>query len=174
MSPTPRAMIYGANGYTGRLIARHAVERGLRPVLAGRNREAITALAVQLGCEAASFDLHQAAQIAEHLRGFSAVLHCAGPFSRTARPMMDACLLAQADYLDITGEIDVILAAVLRDEQAQQAGVALIPAVGFDVVPSDCLAAMLAERLPGACVLQLAFSSAGPKLAISGQVASPR
>ncbi len=161
MSSTPRAMIYGANGYTGRLIARHAVERGLKPVLAGRNREAIATLAAELGCEAVDFELQQPAQIADHLRGISAVLHCAGPFSQTARPMMDACLLAQADYLDITGEIDVILAAVSRGDRAKQAGVALIPAVGFDVVPSDCLAAMLSDRLPAARVLQLAFSGAG-------------
>jgi short subunit dehydrogenase-like uncharacterized protein len=74
---------------------------------------------------------------------------------------MDACLSTGTDYLDITGEIEVILAAASRDQRAKQAGVALIPAVGFDVVPSDCLAAMLAERLPGARVLQLAFSGAG-------------
>ena len=52
-------MIYGANGYTGRLIARHAVERGLKPVLAGRNREAVTALAAELGCHAVGFDSAQ-------------------------------------------------------------------------------------------------------------------
>ena len=161
MSQPKRALIYGANGYTGRLIARHAVERGLAPVLAGRNREAVTALAAQLGCAAATFSLDRPAQIAEHLSGVSAVLHCAGPFSQTARQMMDACIAVGADYLDITGEIDVILWAAERNDRARQAGVALLPAVGFDVVPSDCLAAMLAERLPGARVLQLAFSASG-------------
>ncbi len=159
MSQPPRAMIYGVTGYTGRLIARHAVDRGLKPVLAGRNYEAVGALAGELDCPAVSFNLQQTAQIAEQLKGFSAVLNCAGPFSQTARQMMDACLAAGTDYLDITGEIDVILGAAARGEHATQAGVALIPAVGFDVVPSDCLAAMLADRLPGARVLQLAFSS---------------
>jgi short subunit dehydrogenase-like uncharacterized protein len=154
-------MIYGANGYTGRLIARHAVERGLRPTLAGRNHEAVTALAAELECPAVSFSLEQPARIAEHVQGHAAVLHCAGPFSQTARQMMDACIAARADYLDITGEIDVILWAVARGERAAGAGVALLPAVGFDVVPSDCLAAMLHERLPQARVLQLAFSGTG-------------
>ncbi len=161
MSQPPRAMIYGVTGYTGRLIARHAVERGLRPVLAGRNPDQVARLAAELNCPSASFTLQNPAQVAEPLRGVSVVLNCAGPFSQTARPMMDACLTVGADYLDITGEIEVILAAAARDERAKQVGVALIPAVGFDVVPSDCLAAMLAERLPGARVLQLAFAALG-------------
>ena len=160
-SQPPRAMIYGANGYTGRLIARHAVERGLKPVLAGRNHQALMALSGELDCPAVSFGLHQPAQIAEQIKSFSVVLNCAGPFSRTARPMIEACLSVGTDYLDITGEIDVIELAAARSERAKQADVALIPAVGFDVVPSDCLAALLAERLPGAKVLQLAFSGTG-------------
>ena len=161
MNDTPRAMIYGANGYTGRLIAARARKRGLKPTLAGRNPQAIGALAAQLDCPAVSFSLHQAAQVAEYLKGYAAVLHCAGPFSQTARPMMDACLATGTHYLDITGEIDVILWAAAQNERAKSAGVALLPAVGFDVVPSDCLAAMLADKLPAARVLQLAFSGTG-------------
>ncbi|MBI3839752.1 MAG: saccharopine dehydrogenase NADP-binding domain-containing protein [Planctomycetia bacterium] len=161
MSQPLRAMIYGVTGYTGRLIARHAVDRGLKPVLAGRNREAVAALAGELDCPAVSFSVQQPAQIAEQLQGFSAVLNCAGPFSQTAQPMMDACLATETDYLDITGEIDVIQWAAARGERARQSEVALIPAVGFDVVPSDCLAAMLADRISDARVLQLAFSSSG-------------
>ena len=61
-------------------------------------------------------------------------------------------------YLDITGEIPVIEAAASRHDRAVKAGVCLIPAVGFDVVPSDCLAAMLARRLPDATELILAFT----------------
>jgi short subunit dehydrogenase-like uncharacterized protein len=158
MNNTPRAMIYGANGYTGRLIARHAIERGLTPVLAGRNGEAVSRLATSLGCPAAQFEIGSAAQLEKHLDGFAAVLHCAGPFSQTARQMMDACISVGASYLDITGEIDVIEWGHESHERARAAGIALIPAVGFDVVPSDCLAAMLADRLPGARVLQLAFT----------------
>ncbi len=161
MNSAPRAMIYGANGYTGRLIARRAVERGLKPLLAGRNYEAVAALGAELDCPVVAFGLHQPSQIAERLQGISAVLHCAGPFSQTARQMMDGCLAAGADYLDVTGEIDVIEWGAARGQRAKQAGVALIPAVGFDVVPSDCLAAMLAERLPGAKTLQLAFHATG-------------
>jgi len=154
-------MIYGANGYTGRLIAALAVERGLNPVLAGRNAQAVGTLADKLGCQYDSFELSSPLQIAGHLHGISAVMHCAGPFSQTAAQMMDACISAKADYLDITGEIEVILAGAERSERAKVAGVAVLPAVGFDVVPSDCLAAMLSDRLPGARVLQLAFAALG-------------
>ena len=154
-------MIYGANGYTGRLIAEEAVARGHRPILAGRNRAAVEALADKLNCRSQIFDLDAPAQLSAQLAGLTAVVHCAGPFSATARPMMDACLAAACSYLDITGEIDVIEAGHQRHERAAAAGIALMPAVGFDVVPTDCLAATLAAELPSATHLQLAFDGDG-------------
>ncbi len=157
MNPHAGWMIYGANGYTGRLIAEEAVRRGGKPVLAGRRREAIEGLAGQLGCEARVFSLATPQETARRLAGCSLVLNTAGPFSTTAAPMMDACLLAGSHYLDITGEIDCIEGAAARHAQALERGICLIPAVGFDVVPTDCLAAMLAQRLTDATHLQLAF-----------------
>ena len=154
-------MIYGANGYTGRLIAEEAVRRGMKPTLAGRSGRKIEDLAGELGCPGRVFALEDADRVAKHLAGHRAALHCAGPFSATAGPMMQACLAAGVHYLDITGEISVIEAAAALDDQARQAGVTLLSAVGFDVVPSDCLAAMLASRLPGATHLQLAFTGTG-------------
>lgn len=154
-------MIYGANGYTGRLIAEEAIRRGARPILAGRSSGAIAQLAHRLDCPSRVFALDRADEIATHLAGMKMVLHCAGPFSATATPMMDACLQARCSYLDITGEIDVIEAAATRHQAAREAGITLMPAVGFDVVPSDCLAATLAAELPGATQLQLAFTAFG-------------
>jgi short subunit dehydrogenase-like uncharacterized protein len=151
-------MIYGANGYTGRRIAEEAVARGGRPILAGRNVREIGSLAERWGCPSRVFALEDRRQAVEQLQGVPAVLHCAGPFSATGEPMMNACLEAGVNYLDITGEIAVIEAAAARQDRALQAGVSLLPAVGFDVVPSDCLAAMLAERVPEARQLQLAFT----------------
>lgn len=161
MSDGPQAMIYGANGYTGRLIAAEAVRQGLKPILAGRHRNDLEALARDLKCASRVFGLDHAAAIAAQLEGVSAVLNCAGPFSQTAAMMMEACLQAQVHYLDITGEIDVLEAAAALDRRAKEAGVAIVPAVGFDVVPSDCLAAMLAEKLSAATTLLLAFSGGG-------------
>jgi short subunit dehydrogenase-like uncharacterized protein len=153
-------MIYGANGYTGGLIAREAVRRGGRPILAGRKRAEIETLAAELDCEARVFDLEQT-DWPSALGGMRLVLNCAGPFSRTAAAMIDGCLQCRTHYLDVTGEIDVIEMAAGRDRQAREAGILLMPAVGFDVVPSDCLAKALAEQLPGATELLLAFESSG-------------
>jgi short subunit dehydrogenase-like uncharacterized protein len=157
MNPSATWMIYGANGYTGRLIAEEANRRGGKPILAGRRREAIEELADKLRCRARVFSLASVEATAAQLAGCSLVLNAAGPFSATAAPMMDACLSAGAHYLDITGEIDCIEAAAARHARAVEREVCLIPAVGFDVVPTDCLAAMLARRLPDATHLQLAF-----------------
>jgi short subunit dehydrogenase-like uncharacterized protein len=154
-------IIYGANGYTGELIAREAIARGLKPILAGRNQPALEKLARELSCPSRIFSLDKPEEAARHLHDVRAVLHCAGPFSVTARPMMEACLKARVNYLDITGEIDVIETAAALDPQAREAGVALLPAVGFDVVPTDCLAAILAAQLPSATHLILAFTGDG-------------
>jgi len=163
MSEPPPAMIYGANGYTGRLIAAEAVRQGLKPIVAGRDRRAVESLAAELRCPSRVFSLDDIATVARQLEGLSAVVNCAGPFSSTAAPMMEACLRAKLHYLDITGEIDVIEAAAALDDRAKQMGIAILPAVGFDVVPSDCLAAMLTEKLPSATKLLLAFGgNSGP------------
>jgi short subunit dehydrogenase-like uncharacterized protein len=152
-------MIYGANGYTGELIAREAARRGLKPVLAGRSADKIAPLAHELGLESRVFGLDDPATVAEQLRGIGLVLHCAGPFSATAAPMMDACLKAKAHYLDITGEIAVFELAQSKHAEAQQAGVVLCPGVGFDVIPTDCVAAALKKALPDATHLALGFDS---------------
>ncbi len=148
-------MIYGATGYTGGLAAEHAIERGLRPVLAGRDADALRRLAARLDLPHRAFGLGDRAALVKGLHGITAVLHAAGPFSITAAPMVKACLAAGAHYCDITGEIDVFEALAARDAGARAADVALMPGVGFDVVPSDCLAGHVAARLPGATRLRL-------------------
>ena len=156
-----RYLIYGANGYTGDLVAREAVRRGQRPILAGRNASTVAALAEELGLEHRAFGLDDARALDAGLEGMAAVLHCAGPFAHTFRPMAEACLRVKAHYLDVTGEIEVFEALAARDAEAQAAGVMLLPGTGFDVVPSDCLAAHLKRRLPSATHLALAFVTTG-------------
>lgn len=151
-------MIYGANGYSGRLIAREAVRRGHKPVLAGRNAAALEDLAVELGLSWRVFGLEQADSVAHALADMALVVNCAGPFSATAETMMDACLHSQTHYLDITGEIQVFEAAKGRDSQARKAGVVLLPGTGFDVIPTDCLARLLADKMPDAQHLSLGFA----------------
>jgi short subunit dehydrogenase-like uncharacterized protein len=154
-------LVYGANGYTGELVARRAVERGLRPVLAGRRAEALAALASELGLEARAFSLEDPAAVDQGLRGATVVLSCAGPFSRTSGPLVEGCLRGRAHYLDITGEVGVFAALAARDAEARAVGVMVLPGAGFDVVPSDCLAAHLSRRLPSATRLRLAFQPSG-------------
>jgi short subunit dehydrogenase-like uncharacterized protein len=154
-------VIYGSTGYTGRLIVAEAVRCGLRPVLAARNAEAVRAQAEPLGLEWHAAPIDDAAALDAAIKGATVVLHCAGPFSHTWRAMSDACLRARAHYLDITGEIAVFESLHARDTEARAAGIMLLPGAGFDVVPSDCLAAHLARRLPDATSLALAFASSG-------------
>ena len=154
-------MIYGANGYTGRLIAREAVKRGLKPVLAGRNRDEIAQLSGELGTLRRVFELASPAEVERNLDGIDVVLHCAGPFSRTARPMLEACLARRVHYLDITGEIDVFALCHGADARAREAGIVVLPGSGFDVVPTDCVAALLKQQLPDATHLVLAFEAGG-------------
>jgi short subunit dehydrogenase-like uncharacterized protein len=154
-------MLYGAGGYTAELVARHAVARGHRPVLAGRRAEPVFALAEELGLERRLFGLDEPARIDEALFGMGLVLHCAGPFARTSRPMVDACLRTRTHYLDVTGELAVCEALLARDREARDARVMLLPGCGFEVVPADCLAVRLKERLPGARRLALAYAGFG-------------
>ena len=154
-------LLYGANGYMGKLIAHLACERKLRPILAGRDRDAIEQLARELNLEHSIFSLDDSAAIDEALKTVAAVLHCAGPFSRTSKPMADACIRTQTHYMDITGEAAVIETLAARDEEAKANGVMLLPCVGFDVVPTDCLAAHLKRRLPSATSLALAIQGLG-------------
>jgi short subunit dehydrogenase-like uncharacterized protein len=152
-------LIYGANGYTGALIAREAVARGQRPLLAGRNVTSLATLAGELGLKYRAFSLDDPAAIDAGIKDMTLVLHCAGPFSHTAKAMADACLRMKTHYLDVTGEVAVFESLAARDQEAKDAGIALMPGVGFDVVPSDCLAAHLKQRLPSATQLTLGFLS---------------
>jgi short subunit dehydrogenase-like uncharacterized protein len=153
-------MIYGANGYTGKLIAQEAKRRGMTPVLAGRSAS-VAQLARELGFEHRVFDLSNAAAVRLALDGMQLVLHCAGPFSATCKPMLDGCLDVGVHYLDITGEIDVFAQCHAHGAQARERGILVMPGAGFDVVPTDCLSALLKQEMPDATHLVLAFEAGG-------------
>jgi short subunit dehydrogenase-like uncharacterized protein len=152
-----RWMIYGANGYTGALIAERAVAQGHRPILAGRSQPSIRALAENLGCEHRVFALERTDEVVEQLRDVQLVLNAAGPFIETSKRMVAACLRTRTHYLDLAGEIDAIESTYERDADARSTGCVLLPAVGFSAVPLDCLATRLCTELPGATQIELAF-----------------
>jgi saccharopine dehydrogenase (NAD+, L-lysine-forming) len=154
-------LIYGAYGYTGTLIAEEAVRRGHEPILAGRNPEKLEPLGDRLGLETRVASLNNPQRLRTLLNEGPAVLHCAGPFARTAPPMVAACLDTGTHYLDITGEIPVFQELASRSAEAEEQNVCLLPGVGFDVVPTDCLARGLAEQCPEANTLEIAIYSVG-------------
>ncbi len=155
-------LLYGATGFIGEEMARAAVAHGLRPLLAGRDAVRVAALADELGVEHRVFPLDDVAGIDEALRTVPAVLHCAGPYLHTAAAMVDGCLRTGTHYLDISGELPAYQAMARRDRDAVARGTMLLPGVGFDVVPTDCLALHLKVRLPTATHLTLAFHNRGP------------
>ncbi|GAP63203.1 hypothetical protein ARMA_1626 [Ardenticatena maritima] len=152
-------MVYGAYGYTGRLIVAEAVSRGYRPIVAGRNAEQVESVAQAYNLEARVVSLDDAGALRHALRDVDVVVHAAGPFVRTAMPMVEACLATQTHYVDITGEISVFEQIFARDEEARQAGVALLPGSGFDVVPSDCLAAYVASKIEQPIALEIGIAA---------------
>lgn len=156
-----RFLLYGAYGYTGYQIAAEAVRRGWQPILAGRNGPRLQALAERWGLPYRVVALDDEEGLRRALADVPVVLHCAGPFALTARPMVAACLATGTHYLDITGEVAVFEALAALDAEARAAGVMLLPGVGFDVVPSDSLAVHLKRRLPTATHLELAFVGLG-------------
>lgn len=152
-------LIYGANGYAGRLIVDEAMRRGLRPIVAGRDHEAIRTIAEHRGLDHRSFNLEDHWVLDEALRGVDLLLLTAGPFTETSQLALEACLRKRVHYVDITGEIEVFEAVYGRDAEARAQGIALLPGAGFDIIPTDCLARSLKDALPDATSLEIAFAS---------------
>lgn len=157
-------LLYGANGYTGELIARFAGRFGLQPVLAGRNEKAISTLAGQLQLPWCILSLENAAALLEQLTQTRVVVNAAGPYDITARPMVEACLQTGTHYIDLNGDMDVFTMLQSFDGPARERGIMLLPGAGFDVVPTDCLALWLKNQLPDADTLEIAFAIAGSRL----------
>ena len=154
-------LIYGSYGYTGQLIVDMAVKEGLRPILAGRDGKKLNDQAKKYDLGYRTFSLDEIGKLDSALQEAEAVLHCAGPFVHTFRQMAEACLRNKKHYVDISGEIPGFEALAEMDAQAKQAGIMLMPGAGFDVVPSDCLAAHVKQRLPSATRFRLFMGSVG-------------
>jgi short subunit dehydrogenase-like uncharacterized protein len=170
-------MLYGAAGYTGTLIAEQARQRGHQPVLAGRSAPAVTALAERLGLPCRELSLDDPAALTAALDDVPLVLNAAGPFLHTAAPLADACLRTGVHYLDIGNELQVFRALYDLDERARQAGVTIMPGVGFGVVATNCLARYVSDAVGGAAILQVAARAAtagqGPGVAATRQQNMP-
>ncbi len=167
---TGRALLYGASGYTGRLVAARLAGAGVPVVLAGRRPEAVRQVAEPLGLPWLAFELADSAALDAALAGVDVVLHAAGPFGQTAAPMLAACLRTRTHYLDLGGEWPVFAQIMAQGSAAEDAGVMLMPGVGLTIVATDCLLAMAKQRQPDAVKLRLGVSKA--QVVTRGSVAS--
>lgn len=156
-----RVLVYGCYGYTGRLIVDELLKLNIKPVLSGRDSDKVKELADRHGLEYDSCTSEELSGLLGRHPDIKVLLNCAGPFRYTAREAIRACIAAGVHYLDITGEIEVFELAASLSKEAEQAGVMLLPGTGFDVVPSDCLAAYMKQRMPEASHLELTLYSKG-------------
>lgn len=152
-------LIYGATGYSGGLVARLAAERGWAPIVAGRDAARVEAFARRLDVPARVTAVGDPDAVDRMLVGVGVLLNAAGPFSATAEPLLAACLRAGVHYLDLGAEVPAIERLATYADAARARGVMIMPAVGFDVVASDCLAVHVARRVPGATRLAIGITN---------------
>ena len=153
--------VYGSYGYTGQLVVEACKARNLKIILSGRNAESLKKQSEATGYPFEAVDTNDRTELTALLSKATVVIHCAGPFRHTAKAMADACLETKTHYTDITGEYEVFEMLAGYDQKGKSAGITIMPGTGFDVVPSDCLALHLKNRLPSATHLQLAFTALG-------------
>ncbi len=151
-------ILYGSYGYTGKIIAQECKTKNLNVILAGRNSEQLKKQSTETGYPFEVVDISDTPALKNLLRKGAVVIHCGGPFQYTAKAMADACLETKTHYTDITGEYPVFELLAGYDQKGKDAGITIMPGTGFDVVPTDCLALHLKNRLPSATHIQLAFT----------------
>lgn len=154
-------VVYGSYGYTGQLIIEQCLKKGLTVLLSGRNEELLSQQSTSTKYPYQTVDIDDATALDRLLEKAALVIHCGGPFKFSAKQMAEACLRTTTHYTDITGEYNVFELLANMDAKAKQKGIMILPGAGFDVVPSDCLALHLKNKLPSATHLQLAFISTG-------------
>jgi len=154
-------MIYGAYGYTGELLSYEALRRGHKPVLAGRSTEKLIPLAKKLNLDYIVFDLEDKNKIFNIVKDFDLIFNSAGPYKYTNDPMVKSCLKAGVNYLDITGEIPIMEKNFTYDKQARDQDITVISGVGFDVIPTDCMAKYVSEKIVNPTHLEIAIAGMG-------------
>ena len=149
-------MIYGAYGYTGKLIVEEALVRGYRPLIAGRSKDKLIPLAESLGLDWIVLDLDDSEKLKSIISKMDLVLNVAGPFIRTSEKIVKACIEGSTHYLDISNEIPVIQELFSNNQQAVDKGIALISGVGFGVVATNCLVKYVVEQAGDTVKIQCA------------------
>jgi short subunit dehydrogenase-like uncharacterized protein len=140
--------VFGATGYTGRLIAHDLQRNGLPLLLAGRDAAKLGALAEQLGgAETLVANVGDQASLDAMAARARVLINCVGPFVDFGEPVVRAAIAAGAHYVDTTGEQPFLHAMLVHDTWAKSQGVAVIPALAFEIALGDCGAALAAAEL---------------------------
>ncbi|EKD7759046.1 saccharopine dehydrogenase NADP-binding domain-containing protein [Shigella sonnei] len=156
-----KLMIYGASGYTGAMIARHAQDAGLTIIIAGRDPEKLAAMASELNVAFRALSLDDPDTIDSALNDIDALINCAGPFMHTAKPLISAAIRQKVHYLDVAAELDSYQLAEVFDETAAAAGVMLLPGCGGSVAMLGCLAVHATARITNPVRISLALHVTG-------------
>lgn len=159
-----KLIVYGAYGYSARLIIENLQKKNIIPVLAGRDEYKLRKAANDFDCDYMAFGLEDANNLKEKIKDFHTVLNCAGPYKFTADKFIEACLATQTNYVDITGEIPAIELAWKYNQQAIDNNITILPAVGFDVIPTDCIAQKLKQSMSDAISLKLGFEGKNTRI----------
>jgi short subunit dehydrogenase-like uncharacterized protein len=162
---TSRIVVFGATGYTGRLIAERLAAQGARPVLAGRDERRLAELADRLGgLETVRADAMRRNSVFAAVEPGDVLVSTVGPFAKWGDAAVRAAIAAQGSvYLDSTGE-PVFIRRVFEElgGPAERAGVTLMPAMGFDYVPGTLAGALaLREAGRGATRVDVGYFSLG-------------
>ncbi|NJP94858.1 NAD(P)H-binding protein [Nonomuraea sp. FMUSA5-5] len=153
-----KVAVYGASGYTGRLVTAEARRRGLDVVVSGRDESRLREVAE--GAEVRVAGVDDAPALARAFEGCDVVVGCAGPFSEVGDPVVRAAIAAGAHYVDTSAE-QLFLRHVFDTyaERAEQAGVSVVPAVGFDILPGDMIAHLAGAEVEPLDELTIAYQT---------------
>ena len=169
----PRIVLFGATGYTGRLTAEAMAAAGARPVLAGRDRARLEALAGRLGgLEVAEADTARPDSVRGLVGRGDVLVSTVGPFLTRGEPAVRAAVEAGAAYLDATGE-PPFLRRVFEELGPLAAGrCGLVPAFGYDFVPGNLAGALALAESPAATRVTIGYFVTGGGGFSSGTLAS--
>lgn len=153
-------VVYGATGYTGKLIAAELAAGGQDFILAGRNKVKLDALTAELGVDVPTHAIptSDSKGLRDLFFGCGAVIACAGPFYLHGEPVLAAAADAGTHYLDTTGEQPFIRKAL--DEYGPRAaknGSAVLSGMGFDYVPGDMLSSLTADGMGPLDEIRIAY-----------------
>lgn len=158
--------VYGATGYTGRLVAAALAARGRKVILAGRDQRALAAAADGLGSADLVSTHHAPLDRPFALRELGercgVIVHCAGPFSVTGDAVASAAVQAGCHYVDHAVESHHVRHLFdAYDHRAREAGIVMIPSLSFYGGLGDLLSAAVARGLAGIERVIVAYAVSG-------------